>query len=53
MGVEVINHEMPARRLRIGGEFDPDVFDLDKINTALQNLKGNRSRGSSPLSLPA
>jgi pRiA4b ORF-3-like protein len=28
----------------IGGEFDPDVFDLDKINTALQNLKEPRVR---------
>jgi hypothetical protein len=23
----------------VGGEFDPDLFDLDKVNTALQSLK--------------
>jgi hypothetical protein len=23
----------------VGGEFDPDAFDLDEVNTALQSLK--------------
>jgi len=23
----------------VGGEFDPDVFDLDEVNTELQSLK--------------
>jgi hypothetical protein len=23
----------------VGGEFNPDAFDLDEVNTALQSLK--------------